>query len=168
MKENPRRLALQSQGLRPQPSNIRRLPSSFRLLRSAFCLLLTAYCLLPSVLNAQGCAMCYTSASAARAGAKEALANGVLILLVPPMLFFAMIAVVVYIYRNKFRETSVVPGPLSFVRGPWFAGQDAAFATPQENGLRVSGEFRLLDEDDRQPTKDNGPGTKHKHFRCAG
>ena len=50
--------------------------------------------------------MCYTSASAARAGAKEALANGVLILLVPPMVFFAMITVVIYIYRNKFRETA--------------------------------------------------------------
>ena len=50
--------------------------------------------------------MCYTSASAARAGAKEALANGVLILLVPPMVFFAIIAVVVYIYRNKFRDTA--------------------------------------------------------------
>jgi hypothetical protein len=52
--------------------------------------------------------MCYNSASAAKAGAKEALANGVLILLVPPMVFFALITVVVYMYRNKFRETSVV------------------------------------------------------------
>jgi hypothetical protein len=48
--------------------------------------------------------MCYNSASAAKAGAKEALANGVLILLVPPMVFFALITVVVYKYRNKFRE----------------------------------------------------------------
>ena len=47
--------------------------------------------------------MCYNSASAAKAGAKEALANGVLILLVPPMVFFALITVVVYMYRNKFR-----------------------------------------------------------------
>ena len=81
---------------------------AFRGLPSALCLLLTAYCLLPSVLHAQGCAMCYTSASAARSGAKEALANGVLILLVPPMVFFAVITVVVYLYRNKFRESSVV------------------------------------------------------------
>jgi hypothetical protein len=50
--------------------------------------------------------MCYTSASAARSGAKEALANGVLILLVPPMVFFALIAVVVYRHRNKFRESA--------------------------------------------------------------
>jgi hypothetical protein len=73
-------------------------------LPTAFCLLLSAYCLLPAVLNAQGCAMCYNSASAAKAGAKEALANGVLILLVPPMVFFGLISVVVYKYRNKFRD----------------------------------------------------------------
>jgi hypothetical protein len=48
--------------------------------------------------------MCYNSASAAKAGAKEALANGVLILLVPPMVFFGLISVVVYKYRNKFRD----------------------------------------------------------------
>jgi hypothetical protein len=89
----------------PHPSPFNLQTSSFKLLRTAFCLLLTAYCLLPTVLNAQGCAMCYNSASAAHAGAKEALANGVLILLVPPMVFFALITVVVYIYRNKFRET---------------------------------------------------------------
>ena len=52
--------------------------------------------------------MCYNSASAAKAGAKEALANGTLILLAPPLVFLAMIAVVVYRYRNRFRETSVV------------------------------------------------------------
>ena len=87
--------------------------SAFRLLLSAFCLLLTAYCLLPTVLNAQGCAMCYTSASAARAGAKEALANGVLILLVPPMVFFALITVVVYSTGTGFGRR-----PLSVVRCP--------------------------------------------------
>ena len=96
------------------PSAFKLHPSDFCLLPSAFCF--TAYCLLPTVLNAQGCAMCYTSASAAKAGAKEALANGVLILLVPPMVFFALITVVVYMYRNKFRETSVVSGPLSDCR----------------------------------------------------
>lgn len=81
-------------------------PQLLALLPFAFCLLTFAFCLLPAELHAQGCAMCYTSASAARSGAKEALANGVLILLVPPMVFFALITVVVYRYRNKFRETS--------------------------------------------------------------
>lgn len=91
-------------------------PSMLALLTFALCVLTFAFsvCLLPAVLNAQGCAMCYTSAASARAGAKEALANGVLILLVPPMLFFALISVVIYRYRNKYRDASVVIGPLSF------------------------------------------------------
>jgi len=75
--------------------------------------------------------MCYNSASAAKAGAKEALANGVLILLVPPMVFFALITVVVYIYRNRFRETSVVRGPL--------ADEDEIRNSKVEN----RGEFRI-------------------------
>ena len=79
------------------------------LLPFAFCVLTFAFAfsLLPTALHAQGCAMCYTSASAARTGAKEALANGTLILLIPPMVFFALITVVVYRYRNRYRETSV-------------------------------------------------------------
>jgi hypothetical protein len=78
----------------------------FTFLPFALCVLTFALFvpLLPTILNAQGCAMCYNSASAAKAGAKEALANGVLILLVPPMVFFGLISVVVYKYRNKFRD----------------------------------------------------------------
>ena len=95
--------------------------SKFRmsaLLFFAFCVLTFAFALplLPTALHAQGCAMCYTSASAARSTAKEALANGTLILLIPPMVFFALITVVVYRYRNRFREMSVVSGPLSVAR----------------------------------------------------
>jgi len=84
----------------------RRVHRTLTLLTFVLCVLTSAFafCLLPAALNAQGCAMCYTSASTARASAKEALANGVLILLVPPMVFFALIAVVVYRYRNKFRD----------------------------------------------------------------
>jgi hypothetical protein len=51
---------------------------------------------------AQGCAMCYTSASAARAGAIQALRSGILILLVPPLAMFAGIFVVIYRSRNRF------------------------------------------------------------------
>jgi len=71
--------------------------------------------------------MCYTSAAAARTGAKEALANGVLILLVPPMVFFAVIAVVVYMYRNKYRET-FVGRPKQ--ESPWGIEQIADFRLP--------------------------------------
>jgi len=95
-------------------ATLRLLPAAHCLLPTAFCFLLSVFLLLPSVLHAQGCAMCYTSASAARAGAKEALANGVLILLLPPMVFFALISVVVYRYRNKFRELSSSPLPVDY------------------------------------------------------
>jgi hypothetical protein len=83
--------------------------------------------------------MCYTSASAARSGAKEALANGVLILLVPPMVFFALITVVVYMYRNRFRELSVVNGPLPV------ADEDETRKSELEN----RGEFRISSFDFR-------------------
>ena len=55
--------------------------------------------------HAQGCAMCYTSASAAKAGAIQALRSGILILLIPCLLMFAATAVVVIRRRNQFNET---------------------------------------------------------------
>lgn len=57
-----------------------------------------------SVAYAQGCAMCYTSASAAKAGAIQALRSGILILLVPTLLVFAATAVLVIRRRNQFNE----------------------------------------------------------------
>ena len=51
---------------------------------------------------AQGCAMCYTSASAAKAGALQALRSGILILLVPALMMFAGIFVVIYRSRDRF------------------------------------------------------------------
>jgi len=103
MQESPHDLASQVHGPRLQRSTLRQRFSSLILLTFAFALFV-----LPDVLHAQGCAMCYTSADAARSGAKAALANGVLILLVPPMVFFALFIVVVYKYRNKFRDLSVI------------------------------------------------------------
>jgi len=45
----------------------------------------------PGVANAQGCAMCYQSASAANRAGIQALESGVLILLAPPLAMFAAI-----------------------------------------------------------------------------
>jgi hypothetical protein len=98
-------------------------------------------CLLaPSSLHAQGCAMCYNSASAARAGAKQALANGTLILLIPPMVFFSVIGVVVYMYRNRFRDVSAVGSGCSVEA----ASDDPIFA---EDDLKLAAELRMLDEE---------------------
>jgi len=52
--------------------------------------------------SAQGCAMCYTSAAAAKAGAIQALRSGILILLLPALGMFAGIFVVIYRSRNRF------------------------------------------------------------------
>jgi hypothetical protein len=51
---------------------------------------------------AQGCAMCYTSAAASKAGAIHALRSGILILLVPVLVMCAGIFVVIYRSRNRF------------------------------------------------------------------
>jgi hypothetical protein len=56
----------------------------------------------PALASAQGCAMCYTSAAAAKAGAVQALRSGILILLLPALAMFAGIFVVIYRSRNRF------------------------------------------------------------------
>jgi len=51
---------------------------------------------------AQGCAMCYTSAAASKAGAIHALRSGILILLLPVLFMCSGIFVVIYRSRNRF------------------------------------------------------------------
>ena len=55
---------------------------------------------------AQVCAMCYTSAAAAKAGALQALRSGILILLVPALMMFAGIFVVIYRSRDRFNGSA--------------------------------------------------------------
>jgi hypothetical protein len=49
--------------------------------------------------QAQGCALCYASVSAAGAAAQEALRSGILALLIPVLLL--MIAVAVLVWRRR-------------------------------------------------------------------
>ncbi len=58
----------------------------------------------PAVASAQGCAMCYTAAAAAKAATIKALRSGILILLFPPALILIAIFVVAYRRRNTFNE----------------------------------------------------------------
>ena len=58
---------------------------------------------------AQGCAMCATSTSPAKASALEALRSGILILLIPALVMFAAIFVVIYRYRNRFAGAEESP-----------------------------------------------------------
>ena len=55
-----------------------------------------------SLVYAQGCAMCYTSAAAAKAGAVHALRSGILILLLPVLVMCSGITVVIYRSRDRF------------------------------------------------------------------
>jgi hypothetical protein len=55
-----------------------------------------------ALVYAQGCAMCYTSAAASKAGAIHALRSGILILIVPVLVMCAGISVVIYRSRNRF------------------------------------------------------------------
>jgi hypothetical protein len=55
-----------------------------------------------SLIYAQGCAMCYTSAAAAKAGALHALRSGILILLLPVLVMCSGISVIIYRSRDRF------------------------------------------------------------------
>jgi ABC-type sulfate transport system permease subunit len=55
---------------------------------------------------AQGCVMCYTSAANQRPRAIHALNQGILILLIPPVLIFFGVFGFFYLRRNAWRGTS--------------------------------------------------------------
>ena len=60
---------------------------------------------LPAPLSAQGCAMCYTSAAAAKEAGLQALRNGILILGIPPLVMFIGIFLYVLRRRDRFNDT---------------------------------------------------------------
>lgn len=60
---------------------------------------------LPEPLSAQGCAMCYTSAAAAKKAGLQALREGILILGIPPLVMFIGIFLYVFRRRDRFNDT---------------------------------------------------------------
>ena len=58
--------------------------------------------------HAQGCALCYTQAASSGHRTIQALRNGILILVIPPMFLSVAFTVLVYRKRNQFRD-SVYP-----------------------------------------------------------
>jgi hypothetical protein len=52
----------------------------------------------------QNCAMCYNSAAAAKASGIEALKQGILILLIPPLAMFIGIFALAFRRRNRFNQ----------------------------------------------------------------
>ena len=61
---------------------------------------------IPSVVAAQGCALCYQSAAASGSRSIRALRNGILILMVPPVFICVGISYMVYRRRNLHNESS--------------------------------------------------------------
>jgi hypothetical protein len=58
----------------------------------------------PHGLAAQSCAMCYTTAGAAGRAAIQALKQGIVILMIPPVVLFTAIFVIAFRRRNQFNE----------------------------------------------------------------
>ena len=67
---------------------------------------------LPSPAFSQGCALCYTQAAASGARMIQALRNGIVILIIPPLSMCLGAMVLAYRKRNQFNQTSarVEPG----------------------------------------------------------
>jgi len=61
----------------------------------------------PTHLYAQGCAMCYQSAAASGARLIHALKNGIVILMIPPLLMTGFFVRLVYRRRNLCNEEFV-------------------------------------------------------------
>jgi hypothetical protein len=59
---------------------------------------------LPLPAFSQNCALCYTQAASAGARMIQALRSGILVLIVPPTLMWAVVTVILYRKRNQFRR----------------------------------------------------------------
>jgi hypothetical protein len=59
---------------------------------------------LPLPAFSQNCALCYTQAASAGARMIQALRSGILVLIVPPTLMWAVVTAILYRKRNQFRQ----------------------------------------------------------------
>jgi hypothetical protein len=67
---------------------------------------LAVWLLAPALVSAQNCALCYTQAAGSGSRMIAALRSGILILVIPPMLFCCGITWVAYKKRNQFNDPS--------------------------------------------------------------
>lgn len=61
----------------------------------------------PALTFAQGCALCYNTAAAAKASAIQALRSGILILGIPPLLIFGAFLVYAWRSRNRVNDAAL-------------------------------------------------------------
>jgi hypothetical protein len=55
---------------------------------------------------AQGCPFCYNAAAATKAGGLRALRNGILILMIPPVLIVGVVCIMAIRSRDRYRDDS--------------------------------------------------------------
>ncbi len=75
---------------------------------------------------AQGCAMCYNTAAAAKAAAIRALRSGILILLIPPLLMAIGIFVRAFRSRERFSDETPEGSASDLELKGWWEGMTAA------------------------------------------
>ena len=109
-----------------------------------------------ALVYAQGCAMCYTSAAASKAGALHALRSGILILLLPVLAMCSGISVVIYRSRNRFLGAAEWSSEHdSELRAMLFDRKDLESPDPQERSpLPIGG--NTLPKVNGPPAADNG------------
>jgi hypothetical protein len=109
-----------------------------------------------SLIYAQGCAMCYTSAAAAKAGAMHALRSGILILLLPVLAMCSGISVIIYRSRDRFLGAAEwSPEHDCELRAMVTQMKDIEISDPQERSpLPVGG--NKLPKVNGPPATDNG------------
>jgi hypothetical protein len=84
--------------------------SSFEFPKRSLCWMATiavifvAWLAFPEGLAAQGCALCYNTAAAAGVRGTAALRNGILILMIPPVIIFGVVCFFAVRGRNRFND----------------------------------------------------------------
>lgn len=71
--------------------------------KSMLAICMISVCAIPVSVFAQSCALCYTQAASTSARFIDALRNGILILIVPPLLMSIAITCYAYRKRNQYR-----------------------------------------------------------------
>ena len=69
-------------------------------------LLVVFFLVSPAALYAQGCSMCYQSAAASGPRTIHALKQGIIVLMIPPVLITGVIAFITFRKRDQFSDDS--------------------------------------------------------------
>ena len=126
-------LNITSRKLQKRKRNFASAASCYRVARWAVALAIAlAGLALAHPLLAQGCALCYNTAASTGARGITALRNGILILMIPPVVIFGVVCFFTVQGRNRFNDEvegsvePVIPSEARNVAGFLFAEQDSS------------------------------------------